>query len=194
MMLATDGYIFGSFLVMWSSYSNTLDGLLQWVKGILIFHATSTLPCIKGSSPTKRSCIQCKSSCLNGSFAHMQRRVGQHVLETPVGKSIKESNNVANTICTSPRPFQPGDTFNIYNASTNAAPFCLSKHIPSNPTPLLVRSWSFCNVEDQGIRRSLLKAPSSECTRLSKALSPDDWHQNCKAHDSLCTIHIFARQ
>ena len=72
-------------------------------------------------------------------------------------------------------------------------PFWLSKHISSNPIPVLVRSWSFCNAEDQGIRRSLLMAPSSGCTHPSAVLSQDDRHQSCKAHYSRCTIRIFAR-
>ena len=56
---------------------------------------------MKESSPTKRSCIRRRSSCLNGSFVRMKRTVGQHVLGTSAHKSNKESNHDSNTIWTS---------------------------------------------------------------------------------------------
>ena len=69
---------------------------------------TSTLLCMKESSPAKRSCIRRRSSCLHGNSERMRHIVGQRVLGTSAGKSNKESINVSNTTCTSPRLFLSG--------------------------------------------------------------------------------------
>ena len=65
--------------------------MMQWVKGIWCFEIQATFFCIKGSSPTKRSCMRRRRSCLHDSLVHMQRTVGQRVLGTSASKNNKDT-------------------------------------------------------------------------------------------------------
>ena len=68
---------------------DTLDDAMG--EGNLRFWDSSHFFCIKGSSPTKRSCIRRRRSCLHDSLVHMQRTVGQRVLGTSAGKNNKDT-------------------------------------------------------------------------------------------------------
>ena len=68
---------------------DTLEDAMR--EGNLRFWDSSHFFCIKGSSPTKRSCIRRRRSCLHDSLVHMQRTVDQRVLGTSEGKNNKDT-------------------------------------------------------------------------------------------------------